>query len=149
MGVIDIARTNVETADPEKSVADVVRQIHHAEVSGLVIVDDGQPLDLVTDRDLTLALLDDGFDAEETQVRELLGDDMLTVEASMGIYDAIELLSEHGIRRAPVVEDGDLAGLISLSDVVVLLGMELQQVANAIRSSSPAYQREGPEYFLG
>ena len=148
MAVIDIARENVETADPDTSVAELVRRMHNDEVAGLVIVEDGRPLDLVTDRDLTKALLDDQFDAEQTPVREFLDDDLLTIEASTGIYDTVEMLSQHGVRRAPVVdEDGNLAGIISISDIVVLLGMELQQVANAIRSSSPAYQQEGLDYY--
>jgi CBS domain-containing protein len=147
MAVIDIARENVETAGPETPVAEIVRQMHENEVAGLVIVEDGRPLDLVTGQHLTRALLDDEFDAETTPVREFLDDDLLTIEADTGIYDTVELLSEHGIRRAPVVEEGTLVGIISISDIVVLLGMELQQVANAIRSSSPAYEREGLDYY--
>ncbi|MFW5974227.1 MAG: cyclic nucleotide-binding/CBS domain-containing protein [Natrialbaceae archaeon] len=147
MAVIDIARTNVLTESPDASVASVVRQIHDNDVAGLVIVEDGTPLDLVTARDLLRGVLDDEFDAEETPVREFIDDGIPTVEADEGMYELVELMSEHGIRRIPVVEDGELVGIISVSDVVVLLGMELQHVANAIRSSSPAYERSGFDYY--
>jgi len=147
MAVIDIARTNVVTASPASPVADVVRMIHEEEVAGLVIVEDGEPLDLVTARDLLRAVLDDEFDAENTPVREFIDGDIPTVEADEGMYDTVEVMSERGIRRLPVVEDGELAGIISISDVVVLLGMELQHVATAIRSSSPAYEGEGFNYY--
>lgn len=147
MAVIDIARTNVLTESPDASVASVVRQIHDNDVAGLVIVEDGTPLDLVTARDLLRGILDDEFDAETTPVREFIDDGIPTVEAEEGMYELVELLSEHGLRRIPVVEDGELAGIISVSDVVVLLGMELQHVANAIRSSSPAYERSGFDYY--
>ena len=147
MAVIDIARTNVLTESPDASVASVVRQIHDNDVAGLVIVEDGTPLDLVTARDLLRGVLDDEFDAENTPVREFIDDGIPTVEADEGMYELVELLSEHGLRRIPVVEDGELAGIISVSDVVVLLGMELQHVANAIRSSSPAYERSGFDYY--
>ena len=149
MAVIDIARTDVVTASPETSVADVVRRLHRESVSGLVVVEDDRPLDLVTDRDLTRALLDDTLDAETTPVEEFVDGETPTVTADAGIYETIETFSERGVRRAIVVEDGTLAGLLSVSDVVVLLGMELQHVANAIRSSSPAYEREGPAYYRG
>lgn len=149
MAVIDIARTSVETTGPETSVADTVRQLHEEAVSGLVIVEGTEPLDLVTERDLTMALLDEDLDAETTPVRDFIDEELLTLDADTGIYDAIEALSNHGVRRAPVVENGELVGILSLSDVVVLLGMELQQVANAYRSSSPAYEREGPDYYVG
>lgn len=148
MSVIDIARTNVVTESPDASVANVVRKIHDEEVAGLVIVDDGRPFDLVTARDLLPAVLDDGFDAESTPVREFIDGDVATVDADEGLYDVVEIMSEQGERRLPVVnEDGTLAGLISVSDVVVLLGMELQHVATAIRSSSPAYEQPGFDYY--
>jgi CBS domain-containing protein len=149
MAVIDIARTEVETTTPETPVADVVRKLHTKSVSGLVVVEDGEPLDLVTDRDLTRALLDEAFDAETTPVREFVDGETPTVPAEAGIYETIETLSERGVRRVIVVEDDQLAGLLSISDVVVLLGMELQHVANAIRSSSPAYERDGMGYYRG
>ena len=149
MAVIDIARTTVVTASPDTSVADVVRKLHEEEVAGLVIVDDGKPLDLVTSRDLLPAVLDEEFDAENTPVEEFIEGDIPTVEADEGMYDTVEVMSERGIRRLPVVENGELVGIISLSDVVVLLGMELQHVATAIRSSSPAYERDGFDYYDG
>lgn len=147
MAVIDIARRNVVTQGPDASVSEVVRTMHNETVSSVVIVDDEKPLGLVTDRDLAMAVLDEEFDAAGTPVREFLTGEMATVEADEGIYDLVELLSEKGVRRVPVVKDGELAGIVSLSDVVVLLGMELQHVANAIRSASPAYERLATEYY--
>lgn len=149
MSVIDIARTNVVTVGPDASVAEVARTMHEEAVGSVVVLEDERPLGLVTDRDLAMAVLDAEFDAEETPVSEFVGDEAVTIEGDSGIYDLVELLSEHGSRRVPVVEDGKLSGIISLSDVVVLLGMELQHVATAIRSASPAYERENVEYYRG
>lgn len=145
MAVIDIARRNVVTQDPDASVADVVRTMHRETVSSVVVVEDGRPLGLVSDRDLAMAVLDEAFDAEHTPIREFLTDEVVTIEADEGVYDLVEMLSEKGLRRVPVVEDGELAGIISLSDVVVLLGMELQHVATAIRSSAPAYEQSATD----
>jgi CBS domain-containing protein len=147
MAIIDIARTNVVTVAPDRPVADVVRTMHGETVSSVVVVEDDEPPGLVTDRDLAMAVLDEDFDADRTPVSEFLDEEVVTIEADAGVYDLVELLSENSIRRVPVVQDGELAGIISLSDVVVLLGMELQHVANAIRSSSPAYERSGTDYY--
>lgn len=147
MAVIDIARTNVVTVGPAESVAAVIRRMHGEAVGSVVVVEDDQPLGLVSDRDLAMAVLDDTFDAEETAVVEVVDEEAPTIQGDAGVYDLVELLSQKGIRRVPVVDDGELAGIISLSDVVVLLGMELQHVSTAIRSSSPAYERSGVEYY--
>lgn len=148
MAVIDIARKNIATGSPDESVAAVVRRMHEDEVSGLIIVEDDKPLALVTHRDLTPALLEDGFDPENTPISEFIRGEVVTIDADEGLYDALDHFSDKGIRRAPVVdENGELAGIISISDIVVLLAMELQHVANTIRSSSPAYEREGVEFY--
>ncbi|MFC7057538.1 cyclic nucleotide-binding/CBS domain-containing protein [Halovenus salina] len=121
--------------------------MHGDAVGSVVVVDDEKPLGLVSDRDLAMAVLDETFDAEETDIVEFVDEETPTIEGDAGVYDLVELLSQKGLRRVPVVEDGELAGIISLSDVVVLLGMELQHVGTAIRSSSPAYERSGMEYY--
>lgn len=147
MAVIDIARTNVVTVDPAEPVADVIRRMHGEAVGSVVVVDDDDPVGMVSDRDLAMAVLDESFDAEKTPIAEVVDDEAVTIDADAGVYDLVELLSQKGLRRVPVVEDGELVGIISLSDVVVLLGMELQHVATAIRSSSPAYERSGVKYY--
>jgi CBS domain-containing protein len=147
MPVLDIARTSVVTAGPDTSVADVVRTMNRESVGSVVVTEDGAVHGLVTDRDLAMAVLDESFDAEGTPVHDVLEEDVATIDAGAGVYDLVELLSETGLRRLPVVEEGELVGIVSLSDVVVLLGMELQHLATAIRSSSPAYERGGPDYY--
>ncbi|MFB6170388.1 MAG: cyclic nucleotide-binding/CBS domain-containing protein [Haloarculaceae archaeon] len=147
MAVLDIARRTVVTASPETPVAAVARTMYDEAVGSVVVVADARPLGVVTDRDLAMAVLDESFDAEETPVEALLAGEPVTVDADAGVYDLVELLSEKGLRRVAVVDDGDLVGLVSLSDVVVLLGMELQHVANAIRSTAPAYERSVTDYY--
>lgn len=147
MTVLDIARTNVVTVDLDTSVADVVRTMREKTVGSVVVTDGDVPVGYVTDRDLAMSVLDEQFDAEGTPIREQLDEEMVTIDADAGVYDLVELLSEQGIRRVPVVDEGELAGIVSISDIVVLLGMELQHLATAIRSSSPAYERSGPDYY--
>lgn len=147
MSVLEIARDTVVTEPPDTSIADVVRTMQRESVASVVIVDDGDPVGLVTDRDLAMLVLDAEFDAEETPVSEVVPTNLVTVDADAGVYDLVQLLSEQGVRRVPVVDDGDLVGIISLSDVVVLLGMELQHVATAIRSAAPAYEQPATAFY--
>lgn len=148
MAIRDLARTNVVTCTRNDTVADVVRKLHQSDVSGLVVVEDDQPQGLVTHRDVSKLLLEPDVDADDTSIGEFLTGETTTVDADLGVYDLLDFFSDEGIRRAPVVEsDGTLVGIISISDIVVLLGMELQHVANAIRSSSPAYERSGPDFY--
>ncbi|ELY43535.1 MULTISPECIES: CBS domain-containing protein [Natronorubrum] len=141
MAVIDIARGTVVTVEPDATLSDVVQTMRTEQVGSVIVVSADEPLGLVSDRDLAFEVLAENGATRETPVAEIVSEDFLTVPADAGVYDLVDLMSTKGVRRLPVVDDGDLVGIVSLSDVVVLLGMELQHVANTIRAVSPAYER--------
>lgn len=145
MSVIDIARETVVTVEPDASLSDVVRTMRSNRVGSVVVVEENEPIGLVSDRDLALEVLDGEGANEETPVSDIISGEIRTVSANTGVYDLVDLMSDTGVRRLPVVDDDDLVGIVSLSDVVVLLGMELQHVANTIRAVSPAYERSATD----
>ncbi|WP_049889217.1 CBS domain-containing protein [Natronolimnohabitans innermongolicus] len=146
MAVIDITRETVVTADPETTLAELVDTMQSNRVGSVVVTEDGEPVGLVSDRDLAFAVLGGTDVTSETPVETIVSEPLVTVDAETGLYELLGQMSERGVRRVPVVEDGELAGIVSLSDIVVLLGMELQQVANIIRSVSPAYEQSAIDY---
>jgi CBS domain-containing protein len=146
MAVIDVARRSVVTHAPEDSVVDAVASMREREVSTVVVVDDGTPVGLLTDR-LVALQVGRGVSLDERTLAEVDLERTDPVAADSGIYDLLEHMAAATARRVPVVEDGELVGIISLSDVVVLLGMELQLVANVIRTSSPAYERSASTIY--
>ena len=154
MTVERIARTNVVTGAPDASVRDVARSMADRSVGSVVIVDGGEPVGIVTDRDLAIRLL-----AEEGDTNVLGGDrdpgdltatDVMTTDPLVvGLGDELPRVLHHmneaGARRVPVVdEDGAVAGIVTLDDVVIHLAGEsthvaaqLDNVAGVIRSESP------------
>lgn len=140
MSVLDIARTTVVTHGPDDTVTDAIESMRTESVSSVVVVDDGRPTGIVTDRAIALEI-DGERDVGSLLLRDVPLADVDPVEASIGVYDLVERMASRGARRVPIVEDGELVGIISISDVVVLLGMELQHVANVLRTDSPAYER--------
>lgn len=147
MGAIDIARTDVATQGIDATVRDVVDTMREKSVSSVVVVDDGRPVDIISDRDVAMAIMEPEFDPDAADVSTLVDDDVETVDADTGLYDLVQTMADESVRRIPIVENGELAGLVSISDIVVLLGMELQSVANILRATSPAYERSATEIY--
>lgn len=147
MSVLDIAREQVVTHSPDDAVFDALQSMREKEVSTVVVVDEsGHPVGLLTDRGVAMQVGRE-VDLGSLSIEEIQLDDADPVEADTGIYDLLEHMAEQTSRRVPVVKDGELVGIISISDIVVLLGMELQLVANVIRTSSPAYERSATEIY--
>ena len=137
IGVDELLQADVVTAEPDTPVATVVAEMAEKNVGSVVIVEDEAPVGIVTDRGIALAL-ETTPDVSEHPVEELIEDELVTGSTDMSAVDALRQLSEAGVRRLPIVdEDGDLAGIVTVDDVLVTFSEELRNVADVVRSQSP------------
>lgn len=135
-----LVETDVATVEPNASIGYVVSQMAERDVGSVVVVEDGSPRGIVTDRQLALSV--ERFpDVGNRTVDELLAagavtgaDALVTGSTDMTVSDAVRILEENGIRRLPVVdEDGTLAGVLALDDVLDFLATELDDAVEVIR----------------
>ena len=139
MSVQQIVQSNVVTADRDTPIEHVAATMGTENVGSVVIVDEHTPVGLVTDRMVALALADDP-DLSGATAGDLMSDDLVTAGPAVGVFDLVRTMSEEGIRRMPVVaEDGSLAGIVTLDDVLVLLAEELQFLADVVETQSPRF----------
>jgi len=114
--------------------ARIMRQ-HH--VGDLVMVDStgGRvvPTGIVTDRDIVLSVVATGLNPDIFTIGDLVTSELVTVREDEGILETIQQMRFRGIRRAPVVNaEGDLVGIITVDDLIKLLGEELSELAKLI-----------------
>ncbi|AGB31364.1 putative signal transduction protein with CBS domains [Natrinema pellirubrum DSM 15624] len=138
MPIDDLARSDVVTAAPDASVSELAAMMDEENVGSIVIIDDDAPVGIVTDRDLTVRVLADGTDAEQTAA-EIMTEDPCTIERDDGFYEATDLMAEHGVRRLPVSDGDQLVGIITADDLTELIADEEQQLADVIRAQRPEY----------
>ncbi|ELY48539.1 CBS domain-containing protein [Natronolimnohabitans innermongolicus] len=140
MPVDNLARSDVVTAATDTSVQELATTMQAESVGSVVISDDGEPVGIVTDRDLTLEVIASGADPNDLTAEDVMSTDLCTIDRGAGFYKATELMSEHGVRRLPVVDSGgELAGIITVDDLNELLADEHQQLAAVVRAQRPPY----------
>lgn len=111
MPVRDIARTAVVTAGRDQSAGNLATVMKEESVGSVIIIEAGQPVGIVTDRDLVIEVLEPRADPQATTAGEIMTETPVTLGVDEGIYDATETLYEHAVRRLPVVDaDGNVAG---------------------------------------
>jgi signal-transduction protein with cAMP-binding, CBS, and nucleotidyltransferase domain len=104
----------------------------HYAIGCVVLCDEERrPVGIVTDRDLACRVVARGLDPQKTAASAIATQPVLTVRSDQPLEVLIELLRESGVRRAPVVRDGRVVGLVALDDIVIQLGRELSSLANA------------------
>ncbi len=135
----------VVTARPDESIVGVARTMEQSNVGSVVVVEDGEPVGIVTDRDLAMRVIAKERDAE-APVSEMMSKNLVTVDADDEITDVIQNLGEGGVRRIPIVDDGKIAGIITLDDIVVLLSVEFGSIAEELGSVSEVIRSHSPPY---
>ncbi len=114
--------------------AQLMRQYH---VGDLLVVDerDGQriPVGIITDRDIVLSVVAVKLDPAVIRVGDIISGKIVTVREDQGLFDTIQLMRAHGIRRMPVVDQqGTLAGIVAVDDLVQLLAEEMSELAKLV-----------------
>lgn len=138
MTIADIARTDVVTVDIETSVPELARVMRDEGVGSVVVLDGKETVaGMITDRDVVTFGFTIDDDPRTLVANDLLATNVFTVPSDAGVGDVIDRMADEGVRRVPVVDEGDLVGIVTLDDLVVLLADELGDLASVIQGESP------------
>jgi len=117
----DVMTESVVTATPDATVREVAETMRERNVGSVVLVEGGRPVGFVTDRDLAVSVLADGRDLSD-RACDHASAPVVTAGPDIDITEAAELMVEHGIRRLPVLDGGELIGIVTLDDLAVRTG---------------------------
>lgn len=139
----DYYRTEVATAPLDASAAELAGLMGDFAVGSVVIVDEpDHPVGIVTDRDLACRVVARAG-AEKQCAAELMSRPLVTVSADDPIEVVVERMRTARVRRIVVLRDGRLSGLVTLDDLVVELGRELDDLGEAARRAVESGRRRG------
>lgn len=108
----------VITIEANVAVRKAVRLMNDREIGCLVVVQDGKPTGIVTERDMLKRVLVAGRDPRAVEVDEVMSKPLLFMEPEKEIEDAVKLMFKHKIKKLPVVENERLVGLVTLTDLI-------------------------------
>ena len=139
MGLVKCCREQVVAISPDTPAVDAARVMGEKNVGSVVVVSgDNRPVGILTDRDLVVRVMAQERDPGAVRAEEVMTRDVVTFQDSMGIYDAIQKMTDEGIRRMPVIDEaGRLIGIVTMDDMIRMLGKEMAIIAKNIEKQSP------------
>src|SRR5688500_11879164 len=98
-------------------------------VGAVMVHDEGRPLGIVTDRDVTLRCGARRESLADIRVSEVMSPNVITAHPNEDVLEVLDRMREHGVRRIPVVDDsGMLAGIITLDDILLHVARSMRHV---------------------
>ena len=137
MALGEICSREVVIARKGESVRAAAQLMREHHVGALVIVEerDGSrfPAGIITDRDIAVAIVAKGLDADLLKVEEVIAGELITARETDGVSQTIEAMRAKGVRRIPVVDArGSLVGIVTADDFLDLLAEELTALARIV-----------------
>lgn len=109
---------DVWSTSPEASVYDALLLLAEKNVGALLVLKEGKLVGIVSERDYARKVVLFGKASFETPVSEIMTSEVFTVTPRSTVEDAMTLMTEQRIRHLPVIEEGNIIGVISIGDLV-------------------------------
>ena len=117
MKVRDVMTKDVVSISPGASAYEAAKRMKDEEIGSLLVTDDARLLGIITDRLIVLSVVAEGLDPTKVKIRDIMYESAVSLFPNMDLKKAAMVLEELEIRYCPVVEHGEVIGILSVSDI--------------------------------
>lgn len=132
--ILETKGDDVKTIEKSATVFDAIQQMNIHHIGSLAVTDGGKLAGVITERDYARKVSLMGRSSGETPVADIMSDRVIVVSRSTSINECMALMTDRRVRHLPVLEEGELVGLISIGDVVKEIIDEQQFVIEQLES---------------
>ncbi|MDD3355099.1 CBS domain-containing protein [Zoogloea sp.] len=110
--------TTTHSVPPEITVLEALRLMAECNVSAVLVTEGARLVGIFTERDYARKVILKGLTSKDTKVGELMTQNILTVSPNHTVEDCMAIMTHNHVRHLPVVDKGQLAGIVSIGDAV-------------------------------
>ena len=114
----DVMHSPVLTIEADKAVHEAAHIMSVNNVGCLIVTTEGKPVGIVTERDILKKIVAPCRDPEAVKVSEIMSKPLITGEPDMDILYAARLMVRRNVKRLPVMDNGKLVGIVTLTDLI-------------------------------
>ena len=124
----------VETIGADAPLSEAIRLLGEKRIGALPVVEDGRIVGIVSERDVIYCLREHGAEVLDWRVSRLMSSPAITSTMDTGVLAALALMTQRRIRHLPIVEGGQIRGIVSIGDLVKYRMERIEAEAEAMRS---------------
>ena len=127
----------VETIAADDRLFDAVRRLGEKRIGALPVIEDGRIVGIMSERDVIYCLRDHGPEVLDWPVSRVMSSPAITADPATDVLAALALMTQRRIRHLPVVEGGEMRGIVSIGDLVKYRMERIEAEADAMRDLYP------------
>lgn len=131
--ILAVKGTEVATIDSAEKLSQAVTKLGERRIGALLVIEQGRIAGIISERDVIYCLKDHGAEVLGWPVSRAMTSPAITVDPATSALAALGIMTRRRIRHLPVVENGRLAGIVSIGDLVKYRMEKIEQEANAMR----------------
>ncbi|MDH5481300.1 MAG: CBS domain-containing protein [Candidatus Bathyarchaeota archaeon] len=137
--VRDIMSKDIRVVRPDTSMKEVVATMNKFNIGSIVVVQSKRPVGIITERDILRRLVEPCLAPEALAARQVMTSPLITISETASIEEAARLMAKKRIKRLPVVNDSQLQGIVSFTDIVFKVPTLLSLLEEIVRPYHRTY----------
>jgi len=126
MTVADVMTKSVISVDASMTVNDAAKMMEDAKVGAVIVMENNTPVGIVTDRDFAVKIVAHAYQIT-TPVKQIMSSPLFSINSDESVRTAADLMHDRGIRKLPVIENENVVGIITATDIVNLLAVCVEE----------------------
>jgi len=115
--VKQIMNNSVVSVDSSLTATDVAKMMEDTDIGTVVVLEKGAPIGIVTDRDFAIKITAHSYPID-TPVRRIMSSPIISIDSNSNLWVASDLMSSRNVRKLPVIDDNQVVGIITSSDLI-------------------------------
>jgi CBS domain-containing protein len=120
--IADVMTKSVISVDSSITINEAAKMMEDAKVGAMIVMENNLPVGIVTDRDFAIKVVAHAYQIS-TPIKQIMSSPLFSINSSDSIRIASDLMHDRGIRKLPVIDDDNLVGIITSTDIVKLLAI--------------------------
>jgi CBS domain-containing protein len=116
--LLDEKSGDIHSVHPDDSVFDAIKKLANANIGSLIVIEDGRPVGIFTERDYARSVVLQGKSSPTTPIRDIMTTRVIYVKPEQTVEECMAIMTDKHIRHLPVLSDDKLVGMISIGDLV-------------------------------
>ena len=126
--------SQVYSIAPDAKVIEALQLMAHKDVGALLVIDGDTLVGILSERDYARKVILHGRSSQDAPVREIMTAGVITVDPARTVEECMALVTQKRIRHLPVMDGGDLIGVVSIGDLVKEVIAEQEQTIKQLES---------------